>query len=182
MSSLITEALPTPERARYFATLSHGSQAYNEEVPYVVHLESVVLVLKRFGFTEAVMECGGWLHDTIEDTGVNYNAILKKFGKEVAELVYAVTSELGRNRDERNAKTYPKIQGNAQATALKLADRIANLEYGIATGGDMLAKYRKEYPGFKHGIRMVDGEDPRTSRMWNHLDAILGYASQSPTA
>lgn len=181
MTTLITNALPAPDRARHFATLAHGSQSYNDEVPYVVHLESVVYVCQRFGYSDPVMVCAAWLHDSIEDTNTNYNAILKKFGKDVAELVYAVTSELGRNRDERNEKTYPKIRGNAAATALKLADRIANLEYGIANGGDMLAKYRKEYPGFKTAIRVTEGEDQRTTRMWGHLDMILGYASQTTT-
>lgn len=176
MSSLLS-ASPTPERARHFATLRHGNQAYNEEVPYVVHLEAVVSLLKRYGFTEAVMECGGWLHDTIEDTGTNYKAILERFGKDVAELVYAVTSELGRNRDERNEKTYPKIRGNSMATALKLADRIANLEYGMANGGTMFGKYQKEYPGFKKAIRVTEGEDPRVSRMWDHVDRLFSAAS-----
>lgn len=170
--TIITGKIPAPTRARHFATLAHGSQSYNDEVPYVVHLEQVVNVLSRFGFDDPLMVCGGWLHDVVEDTNTNYNAIKQRFGYEVAELVYAVTSELGRNRKERNEKTYPKIKGNYAATALKLADRIANVEYGLATGGEMRSKYVEEYPGFKTAIQF-QYEDLRVTAMWRHLDVLL---------
>ena len=138
------ELISAPERAMHFATIAHGGQIYNDEVPYVVHLQAVVTVLKRFGFSDPVMECAGFLHDTIEDTNTSYKKIATKFGTSVAELVFAVTSEMGRNRAEKNAKTYPKIRGNDLATALKLADRIANVEYGMATDGGKRDMYVKE--------------------------------------
>lgn len=174
MTTLIeSTGLPAPERARMFAAVAHGAQTYNDEVPYTVHLEQVVKVLSRFGFEDPVMTCAAWLHDTIEDTTKNYNDVRSRFGEEVAELVYAVTSELGRNRGERNEKTYPKIKGNPRATVLKLADRIANVEYGSATGSGMRAKYAKEYPGFKGALRVTENEDPKLANMWNYLDRLL---------
>lgn len=165
--------LPAPERARMFATIAHGSQTYNDEVPYVFHLESVVKVLGRFGFDDSTLVCAAWLHDSIEDTRTSFNDISKRFGADVAELVYCVTSELGRNRDERNKKTYPKIRGNVMATSLKLADRIANVEYGYSTGSAMRVKYAKEFPGFNEGIRVYDNEDPRVTLMWDYLSKLL---------
>jgi guanosine-3',5'-bis(diphosphate) 3'-pyrophosphohydrolase len=167
------EGIPAPERARMFAAIAHGSQTYNDEVPYTVHLEMVVKVLSRFGFEDPIMICAAWLHDVVEDTNRSYNDIKKRFGEVVAELVYAVTSELGRNRDERNAKTYPKLKGNEMATAIKLADRIANTEYGSATNSDMRKRYVKEWPGFKAAIRVSENEDPRVTNMWNYLDTLL---------
>lgn len=163
-----------------FAEIAHAGQTYNDEVPYVYHVQAVVDVLARFHFTSNVMRCAGLLHDVIEDTNRSYNDIKKKFGEDVAELVYAVTSELGRNRAERNKKTYPKIYGNYQATALKLADRIANVEYGFANGGkqDM---YAKEYPDFYMNLHCtaLDGvnwpeNDNRVDLMWQHLSRLLG--------
>lgn len=175
MSTLLdTPGIPAPERARMFAAVAHGAQTYNDEVPYTIHLEMVVKVLSRFGFEDPVMTCAAWMHDTIEDTNKNYNDIRDRFGMDVAELVYAVTSELGRNRDERNKKTYPKIKGNVGATVLKLADRIANVEYGSATGSKMRFKYAKEYPDFKAALRVEENEDPRVTNMWGHLDLLLG--------
>lgn len=174
---------PDPIKAKMFAELAHAGQTYNDDVPYQYHLQQVVNILERFNFTSNVMICAGHCHDCLEDTNRNYNDLVKRFGEETAELVYAVTSELGRNRDERNKKTYPKIYGNYQATALKLADRIANVEYGIANGGGMLMKYTKEYPGFYRALYCTqqDGTpnwpDPlenRVERMWEHLTRLLG--------
>ncbi len=182
--------IPDPIRAADFAAVKHGNQSYNDEIPYIRHLEMVVTVLNRFGFTDNIMICAGNLHDVCEDTGVSYSDIKDRFGIEVAELVYAVTNEKGRNRKERNFKTYGQIHGRFFPTALKLADRIANVEYGIANGGkqDMYAKewpsfhldlywhpekdgnWRHEHPG--DGAPGLD--DLRVERMWNYLRLLLG--------
>lgn len=147
---------PDIERAKNLATLAHAGQTYNTEVPYVRHLEKVVEVLARFGYTDPEIICAAWLHDAIEDTNTSYNDIKKCAGEGAAELVYAVTSELGRNRKERNAKTYPKLRAAGErALALKLADRIANVEYGMATGGknDM---YAREFADFERALRFSE--------------------------
>ena len=133
------------------------------------------------------MLAAGWLHDVIEDTDASYNDVKKVTNAVVAELVFAVTDELGRNRKERSAKTYPKIQGNIAATALKLADRIANIENGNVEGGSMLQMYRKEYPHFRetlnvgpsqHGNLPIAHIDPGlliepVQKMWEHLDRMM---------
>lgn len=165
---------PDVDRAQMFAEMAHAGQAYNQEVPYTYHLRQVVENLKKYGFTDPVMLCAGWLHDSIEDTTRSYNDIKKVFGTEVAEIVFAVSSELGRNREERNKKTYPKIRGNPSAIALKLADRLANVEYGLINGGK-IDMYRSEFSSFENGIRdyPADNEDPRITTMWKHLAALL---------
>lgn len=167
---------PDIEKARMFAELAHSNQTYNDDVPYTYHLHQVVAVLSRFGFTDSVIVCAGFLHDAIEDTNRSYNDIKRRFGEDVAELVYAVSSELGRNREDRNKKTYPKIKGNCRATILKLADRIANVEYGGATGGKT-ATYVKEFESFENGIRDRETETTQLTRMWDYLRRILGIAS-----
>ena len=187
---IMSQESPDPSQAKDYASIVHGHQQYNAEVPYVRHLEAVVAVLARFGFTDQVMICAALLHDSIEDTDTSYSDIKSRFGTAVAELVYSVTSELGRNRKERNLKTYGKMKGRFLPTALKLADRIANVEYGSATGGktDM---YRSEYPGFYMGLfhdpefegpwQISTGtdispalDDNRVSRMWTYLNLLLG--------
>lgn len=166
---------PDPDRAKWFAELAHQGQTYNEDVPYSFHLQKVVEVLQRFGITDPVMVTAAYNHDVIEDSNRSYNDIKKRFGEEVAELVYAVTSELGRNRVERNKKTYPKIKGFRNAVILKLADRIANVEYGMATEGKN-EMYAKEFSSFEQGIREEDREveSDVERRMWNCLSTILG--------
>lgn len=84
---------------------------------------------------------------------------------DIANLVYAVTNEQGRNRAERHLKTYPKIKVyGRKAIILKLADRIANVQMG----GDMVKAYRKEYVDFKNAL-CQDKDDP----MWLYLDKLL---------
>lgn len=166
---------PNVIRARAFAAVRHGAQTYNDEVPYTDHLEAVFDVLRRYGYaSEPEFACAAYLHDVLEDTNTSYNEVRDRFGVAVAELVYAVTSELGRNRAERNAKTYPKIRGNPSATVLKLADRIANVEYGLANGGKMAAKY----PNFRAALCVPFPDDAwpeqGVGRMWTHLDRLLG--------
>lgn len=163
-------AKPDTTKAKYFAEIAHSGQIYNDEVPYTVHLQNVVGVLERFGLTDPVMICAGWLHDTIEDTTKSYNDIKDRFGVEVAELVFAVSSELGRNRKERNEKTYPKIRANPQAVLLKLADRIANIEYGLANGGKTVM-YTQEFPEFYKALCVENSQTEIT--MWNHLKRLL---------
>lgn len=78
--------------------------------------------------------------------------------KEATSVVMAVTNELGKNRAERFAKTYPKIRGNMLATHVKLADRIANTLQSLycqsapSVNKGMLQMYLMEYPSFIAGI------------------------------
>ena len=165
---MATYGQPDTTRAKYFAEISHAGQTYNADVPYTFHLEQVVKVLERFGETEVAIVSAAYLHDTIEDTGRSYNDIATRFGEEVAELVYAVSNELGRNRKERAIKTYPKIRANERAIKLKLADRIANVEYGLANGGKT-EMYRKEFVEFRKGIELPG----KHVEMWEYLERLL---------
>lgn len=173
--------VPSPDidKARAFAELAHAGQIYNEEVPYSFHLNMVVQVLARFGFTDPTWVCCGLLHDVLEDTNRNFNDVLRRFGQTVADRVYAVSSEKGRNRTERNARTYPGIKVKEEYVILKLADRIANVEYGSASPGGMVAMYAKEFEEFEKGIRADDPakESEVVTRMWSHLVRLLGVSS-----
>jgi len=103
------------KKAREFALKCHNVQVYGGIFPYFKHLEDVYLVLVEFGFTDERdldILTASFLHDTIEDTATSYNDLKKAFGENVAEIVYCMSDELGRNREEKKKKTYPKIRGN----------------------------------------------------------------------
>ncbi len=181
---------PDVDRAQHFAELQHAGQRYNDETPYTLHLKAVGAVLKRFGFATPELLSAAWLHDILEDTNTSYNDIKQRFGPTVAELVYFVTSEKGRNRKERNAKTYPELAEKApwEARALKLADRIANVEYGAATDGKN-SMYAAEFANFEKVLRYKDTvvqfdrgskavietsvRDPQLETMWAYLTKLL---------
>ena len=42
-----------------------------------------------------------WGHDLIEDTRVSYNDVMNHLGQEASDIVFAVTNDKGKNRQER---------------------------------------------------------------------------------
>ena len=151
--------------ARMVSVKAHGTQDYDGIFPYKKHLDDVVRVLERFGFSGKYI-IAGYLHDIIEDTELSYNKVKRYFGHDIAEMVYCVTDELGRNRIEKKAKTLPKTASNPDAIILKLADRIANIEHG-----GKIDMYAKEYSEFK---TFLFAPSPSSARdMWLHLDELL---------
>lgn len=134
------------------------NQLYDGQ-PYEVHLKSAVgfgeLFIELIPKTQRANVIGGlWNHDTIEDTGITLNDLIKATNKEVGEIAYALTNEKGRNRDERaNAKYYRGIRNTMFADYCKLCDRLANVHHSIVNGNSykgegMFNKYKKEHPKF----------------------------------
>jgi len=105
-------------------------------------------------------------HDIIEDTSLSYNKIKRIYGLEVAEMVYCVTDELGRDRNEKKRKTLPKTASNPDAIIIKLADRIANIEHG-----GKIDMYAKEFSQFKSALELNTPKDGES--MWVHLENLL---------
>jgi guanosine-3',5'-bis(diphosphate) 3'-pyrophosphohydrolase len=161
------------ERARRLAIAAHGDQRYGQQ-PYRVHLEHVVEVLRRFPHTE-VMRAAAWLHDAVEDTALTEAEVAAEVGDEVAAIVAAVTDEPGATRAERKPRTLAKLgRASPAARAVKLADRIANLEASTAGGRrDLLAMYRREYAEFRRQL-FVPGEH---DSMWEELERLVTSTS-----
>jgi (p)ppGpp synthase/HD superfamily hydrolase len=174
-SEAVREGMELVERARTFAIKNHGDQKYDTE-PYSVHLDAVENVLIEFDHISSVLRAAAWLHDLVEDTNVSQAEIDIEFPGYVALIVGAVTSEPGKNRRERNIKTYPKIAQYPEAIILKLADRIANVRNCIATQSDLLNMYRKEYPAFRLALK---SDNPDVKRMWWYLDFLMSYNDDS---
>lgn len=201
--------MPNPYRmlnpyrwARYYAEKAHIGQLYDKDgpdpKPYTFHLEATFQVALRFLGTSAPhLEQGELdfpedafsileaclLHDTIEDTGATRDELGRLFGAEVATLVWLVTSELGKNRRERNAATYPKTRQLPGAVFVKLCDRIANVEYGLAQMAEgvriagvpvqgarsLVQMYAREHAGFRAALY----RHQEHAALWQHLDALL---------
>jgi (p)ppGpp synthase/HD superfamily hydrolase len=162
----------TIKKARAFALKAHNVQVYGDIYPYYKHCEDVYKVLLRFGFTEdrdLDILTASFLHDTLEDTNNSYNDLKKAFGENIAEIVYCVTDEMGRNRKEKKEKTLPKIRSNPKAVILKVADRIANVEFGKSEGSSQFSMYQNEHAEFVYNLRIYRQIDP----MWEHLEKIL---------
>lgn len=162
-------------KAQAFAEDRHAGQKYGD-TPYTRHLTEVFahafVFVERYGVSPDVATAA-WLHDTLEDTETSLRELVAEFGKNVASLVLCVTDEPGKNRRARAEKTLPKISvGGRDAIALKLADRLANVEACIDGIGniDLIKMYRKEYPAFKAALYEAGEFDP----VWKRLDLYLG--------
>jgi guanosine-3',5'-bis(diphosphate) 3'-pyrophosphohydrolase len=164
---------PMIRDARGFSQKAHGSQTYGDIYPYYKHLEDVYNVLIEFGFSEDNPQdldllTAAWLHDAMEDSAISYSDIKKEFGQKVAEIVYCMTDELGRNRKEKKAKTYPKIRSNKDSVVLKVADRIANVEFSATQNSGHFSMYQKEYEDFEYHLRIHGHID----NMWERLKEV----------
>lgn len=110
-----------------------------------------------------------WAHDTIEDTRVTYNDVKSVLGEEIAEIVYALTNEKGRNRKERaNERYYFGIRETPFASFVKICDRIANAEYSRSRESNMVNVYKKEFSNFEHLLY-----EEKYHEMFDYLYSVL---------
>lgn len=161
--------------AKNTAKFLHRDQRYGA-LPYDFHLEQVVSILRLAGYSDeldARTLSAAYLHDAIEDTSYTKAQAEADYGSVVAEIIWAVTDEPGDNRTTRHEKTYPKIKASEQATAVKLADRIANVLESMRTGSSTLGMYQKEHPGFVAGVRKDGYKDARIPFLWTLLDKLI---------
>lgn len=113
-------------------------------------------------------------HDVIEDTRQSYNDVKDKLGEQIADLVYACTTEKGKTRKERNGKAYYSgIRNTKYAAFVKLCDRISNCVFSRFSDSHMLKKYRSEYAEFIEGISGNDVETDWFREMQWFLEVVL---------
>ena len=146
---------------------------YDKYLPYEFHLRMVVQTCKDFSkllpnqWSEVEIAC--WGHDLIEDTRTNYNECKENLGVFVANIIYAVTNEKGKNRAERgNDRYYEGIRQNDYAVFVKLCDRIANVQYSKLTGSKMFETYRHENDSFTAKLRLN-----KYSEMVDYLNSLF---------
>lgn len=157
------------------------NQKYDEYLPYEYHLRLALRFAEKFKYllvnineeypisseeendrlTEAVL-FSVLLHDVIEDARQSYNDVKKlantyihnNYVDVVAECVYAVTNEKGRNRKERaNVKYYEGIRNTRYAVYVKLCDNMANTYHSVTFNSSQLDMHRKEHENFEAELR-----------------------------
>ncbi len=109
-------------QAWLFAQKAHEGQIDDEGKDYFqAHLCHVANILKGAGCSVEVV-AAGFLHDTVEDAGVDYPTLVMNFGQRVADLVMEVTHEGNKNK----GYYFPRLKSR-DAILIKLADQISNL-------------------------------------------------------
>jgi (p)ppGpp synthase/HD superfamily hydrolase len=158
------------DRAFLVAEEAHHNQTY-DIYPYIYHIKMVYDTAKTLGYDQSIL-VACILHDILEDTGISYNDINKAFGLEIAEIVFCVTDELGRNRKERKEKTYPKIRSNWKAVAVKICDRISNVAHSNEYNSKMKECYSKENEDFLKNIFNPDHPQSELNKAYELLKNV----------
>jgi len=166
---------------------------YDDYLPYEFHLRLMHKVAKQFqelwettikiidrGCPFWIIEDACFAYDLIGDTKTSYNQILrqleffypneKKGCLAIAEIAKACTNfGRGRIRDERMPDfVYEDIVKTPGAIFVKLADRIANVEYSNLTKSSMGQMYMRENGRFKTKLYQSPYQP-----MWDYLDQLF---------
>ena len=156
------------------------NQTYDGTKPYGVHLDMVAQSVYDYAYLVCDDErdllplfFGAYYHDSIEDARLTYNDVMataKRWMDDqqaylAAEIVYALTNDKGRTREERaGAHYYQGIRETPYAPFVKLADRLANITYSCqskeAHNQRMREVYLRELPHFLEAID-AHSTDPR---------------------
>ncbi len=123
-----------------YAAVAHSGQTRRTGEPYVTHPLAVADILADMHMDHQSL-AAAMLHDVIEDTGVEKNALADKFGDTVAELVDGVSKLTQFEFDTHAEKQAENFQKMALAMArdlrvilVKLADRLHNMRtLGVLT-------------------------------------------------
>ncbi|CAL5396506.1 unnamed protein product [Camellia sinensis] len=125
-------------KAFYEAEKAHRGQMRASGDPYLQHCVETAVLLAVVGVNSTVV-AAGLLHDTLDDSSMNYDCIFHTFGAGVADLVEGVSklSQLSKlPRDNNTASktieadrlhTMFLAMANARAVLVKLADRLHNM-------------------------------------------------------
>src|SRR6202158_6141771 len=120
-------------RAYVFSAREHKGQVRRSGEPYLVHPLNVASILADLKADDVAIVVG-LLHDVLEDTLTTKEAIAKKFGAEVSDVVDGLTkiSKFSYvSREEEQAETFRKMilamVSDIRVVLVKLADRLHNM-------------------------------------------------------
>jgi (p)ppGpp synthase/HD superfamily hydrolase len=125
-------------KAFYEAEKAHRGQMRATGDPYLQHCVETAMLLADIGANSTVV-VAGILHDTLDDSFMSYDYILRTFGSGVADLVEGVSklSQLSKLARENNTAcktveadrlhTMFLAMADARAVLIKLADRLHNM-------------------------------------------------------
>ena len=131
-----------------------GLKRKKEDISLAFHSIMVGNMLKNIGCDEETVSIG-YLHDIIEDTQYNYDDLLKKYGKKVADSVLQLSEDQNITDYVDRKKEFLNRLEKADNNVLivELADKLQNLisdyeQYKIK-GIDFLATEAKNYDELK---------------------------------
>src|SRR4051812_8681662 len=88
--------MPIWQDAAAFAARAHRHQIRRDDkTPYVSHVYRVAMTVRHvFGCEDERVIAAALLHDTIEDTTTDYDELEERFGRDIADMVSALTKNM----------------------------------------------------------------------------------------
>ncbi len=126
------------EKAYKVASDAHKTQVRKSGEPYIIHPLYVAIILADLELDKETI-VAGLLHDVVEDTVMSYDDLVRKFSKDVADLVDGVTKleKLPQFQDgddsrlemqaENLRKMFLAMAKDIRVILIKLADRLHNM-------------------------------------------------------
>ncbi len=116
--------------AAYAARMHHHHARKDGRTPYFAHPARVAMTVRdTFGCDDPAALAAAFLHDTIEDTPADYDDIHDRFGRDVADLVAALSKNMLLPEPEREADYDRRLAAaDWRARLVKLADVLDNAE------------------------------------------------------
>ncbi len=135
------------QRALEMAEKAHKGQKRASGEPYVSHCKAVASILAEMNAPPVVV-AAGLLHDTVEDTGIDFKELKREFGSEIYDLVQAIT-KLGSL--PRVSKRSDKIRGKGAVKKGKISQD--DVDYNVWRSELASENLRKTF--------LAMAEDPR---------------------
>lgn len=166
--------------AAAFAARAHEEHYRKDgKTPYFSHPVRVAMTLMYvFGCHDAKALAAAMLHDTIEDSTTDYDDVAKRFGKEVADMVAALTKNMILPKKRREIDYDQRLsKADWRARLVKLADQYDNYSDAVMRAPNQPGKKRRETAvKVRRAIRLaqVDAKrHPETARAIKACRALL---------
>lgn len=149
------------QRAASLAARAHAGQMRKDgATPYAAHPFRVAMIVRHlFGCDNEAVITAALLHDTIEDTTVDYDEIADGFGADVADLVAAMTKNMALPESRREREYDEQLAAaDWRARLIKLADSYDNVSEMAPAQRDRTVEKAQR------ALALARGDDHRASR------------------
>ena len=126
--------MPLLQKAMEFAAGKHESHVRKgSTIPYFTHVMEAMEIVSRMTDDEEI-RAAAVLHDTLEDTGTDYEELEKAFGRRVADLVAAVSEDKKKDRpaaetwmDRKHESVEHLEEADTDVLMIALGDKLSNV-------------------------------------------------------
>ena len=168
------------KNAELFAKKKHsGMMKKDGMTTHSKHLEEVVNRLKSLGIIDKEILCAGWLHDSIEDTDVNFDDLLEKFGTKTAVIVLSLSKDKSLPKKPREQIYIKQLrETSVDAKIIKLCDISANLS-SLKKYNASKSKKRRIVRQIRNYLIAIKGDLIKNKDNYPQIIALLESTNQT---